>query len=75
MCYHSIENSVHHEYIDRFREELFRIASEQLCVIYFYPPEASSTNVTQQQVGQIPVLADSITDSAETRLFKLLLRM
>lgn len=27
MCYHSIENSSHHEHIDRFRAELLRLAS------------------------------------------------
>lgn len=47
MCYHSIENSVHHENIDRFRAELLRLASEQLNVIYFYPPDVTNVNTAQ----------------------------
>ena len=42
MCYHSIENFSHHEHIDRFRAELLRLASAQLCIIYFSPPEVAS---------------------------------
>ena len=46
LCHHSIENSVYHENIDKFRAELLRSASAQLCVAYSCPPEIADTRNT-----------------------------